>query len=41
LASNDLQDEQANVLVETWLNTPFNGALRFNRRIKAMDDNAD
>lgn len=30
--------DEANVLVETFLNTPFAGALRFVRRIKEMDD---
>lgn len=41
LSADDLDDEKANVIVETWLNTPFEDALRFNRRIKAMDTNAD
>lgn len=41
LSAKDLSDQEANVIVETWLNTPFEAALRFNRRIEAMDKNAD
>lgn len=30
--------DQAKQLVETWLNTPFAGAARFERRIKQLDE---
>lgn len=33
-----LEKDVANVIVETWLNTPFSGAVRFARRIKEMDE---
>ena len=32
-----LESSDANVIVETWLNTPFANAPRFMRRIKEMD----
>ncbi len=32
-----LESSEANVIVETWLNTPFANAARFVRRIKEMD----
>lgn len=31
-------NKELNVIVETWLNTPFAGAPRFVRRIKEMDN---
>lgn len=37
LPANKLDENQANLLVETMLNTPFADAERFNRRIKAAD----
>lgn len=37
LAANKLEQEQANLLVETFLNTPFAEAERFVRRIAAVD----
>lgn len=33
-----LQNDKANLLVETFLNTPFAGAVRYNRRIKQLDE---
>lgn len=30
--------EKANLIVETWLTTPFTGATRFRRRLKQMDE---
>ncbi len=37
LPAHVLKDDQANVLVEAFLNTPFAAAPRFIRRIKEMD----
>lgn len=33
-----LQKDKANLLVETFLNTPFAGATRYRRRIKQLDE---
>ena len=38
LAANTLKRDEANVLVETFLSTPFAGAARFKRRIAQLDD---
>lgn len=38
LPATTLEQNQMNVLVETFLNTPFAGAPRFKRRIAQMDD---
>jgi ribose 5-phosphate isomerase B len=37
LPAKALEKDQANVLVETFLNTPFAGATRFKRRISELD----
>lgn len=37
LAANKVDQEQANLLAETFINTAFAGAERFTRRIKAVD----
>jgi ribose 5-phosphate isomerase B len=37
LPANSLDQNTANLIVETWLNAPFEGAERFNRRIEAID----
>ncbi len=37
LPAKILSDDQANLIVETWLNTAFADAPRFTRRIKEMD----
>ena len=37
LPARHLEKDEANVLVETWLHTPFAGAPRFIRRIQEMD----
>jgi ribose 5-phosphate isomerase B len=33
-----LEKDAANVIVETWLNTPFANAIRYARRIKELDE---
>lgn len=33
-----LKQDQANLLTETFLNTPFNGAVRFRRRLQELDE---
>lgn len=38
LAANTLEKDQINVLVETFLNTPFADAPRFRRRLAQLDD---
>lgn len=38
LPANILEKDNANMLVETFLNTPFAAAPRFVRRIKELDD---
>ncbi len=38
LPANILEKDNANMLVETFLNTPFAGAPRFVRRIKELDE---
>ncbi|MDB5164095.1 MAG: ribose 5-phosphate isomerase [Candidatus Saccharibacteria bacterium] len=38
LPSNQLKKEDAPLIVETWLNTPFAASARFVRRIKQMDE---
>ncbi len=38
LPSKVLEKDRANVLAETFLNTPFAGAARFKRRIKELDE---
>ena len=37
LPANVMNKEDASVIIETWLNTPFARATRFIRRIKEMD----
>lgn len=37
LPARVLEKDEANVLVETWLNTPFAGSARFVRRNKELD----
>lgn len=37
LPANVLKEDQANVIVEAWLNTPFGDAPRYARRIKELD----
>jgi len=39
LPSKTLEKDEANLLVETFLNTPFANAPRFIRRLKEIDDN--
>lgn len=34
----DDQPEEARLIVETWLNTPYAGSARFDRRLKQLDD---
>ncbi len=38
LAADTLEKDQVNVLVETFLNTPFADAPRFRRRLAQLDD---
>lgn len=38
LPANSLDPKEVNVIVETWLNTPFAGAARFVRRLKEIDE---
>lgn len=38
LPSSTLKEDEANVLVETFINTEFAGAPRFKRRIAQLDD---
>jgi ribose 5-phosphate isomerase B len=38
LSALTLEKEAANVIVETWLNTPFSNAVRYARRIKELDE---
>lgn len=38
LPADVLKDDRANMIVHTWLNTPFSGAARFRRRIKELDE---
>lgn len=38
LPARVVEKDEANVLVEAWLNTPFVGAPRFVRRIKELDE---
>ncbi|MDZ7744876.1 MAG: RpiB/LacA/LacB family sugar-phosphate isomerase [Candidatus Saccharibacteria bacterium] len=38
LPANSLEPAEAFDILETWLNTPFEGARRFVRRIQAMDE---
>jgi ribose 5-phosphate isomerase B len=37
LPANILEAKQADVIVETWINTPFAAAPRYVRRVRAMD----
>lgn len=37
LPARHLKKDTANMLVQTFLNTPFSGAVRFRRRIKEID----
>ena len=37
LPAKVLQADEANLIIETWLNTPFAGAERFKRRLKEID----
>lgn len=38
LPARILKKDEANLIVETWLNTPFAGASRFVRRLKELDE---
>ena len=38
LAARVLEKDTANLLVETWLNTPFSHVGRYQRRIKELDE---
>jgi ribose 5-phosphate isomerase B len=38
LPAHTLEKDDANIIVETWLNTPFANATRFARRLKEMDE---
>ncbi|HUD10688.1 MAG TPA: RpiB/LacA/LacB family sugar-phosphate isomerase [Candidatus Saccharimonadales bacterium] len=38
LPASILKSERAMVIIQTWLSTPFAGALRYKRRIKEMDE---
>lgn len=38
LPADILKEDTANLIVETWLNTPFAEAPRYSRRIKEMDE---
>jgi ribose 5-phosphate isomerase B len=38
LPSDVLEKDTANLIVETWLNTPFAKAPRFIRRLKELDE---
>ncbi len=38
LPASLLKERQADLVVTTWLNTPFAGAPRFKRRIKELDE---
>lgn len=38
LPARILEEDQANVIVDTWLNTPFSKAPRFMRRLKEIDE---
>jgi ribose 5-phosphate isomerase B len=38
LPAKVLSDEQAGLIIDTWLNTPFAEADRFKRRIREMDE---
>jgi ribose 5-phosphate isomerase B len=38
LPARVLENDEAKIIVETWLNTPFAGAARYVRRIKELDD---
>lgn len=38
LPADIVSDDVVNIIVETWLNTPFAGAPRFLRRMKEMDE---
>lgn len=38
LPARELERDEANILVETWLTTPFAGAPRFVRRLRQIDE---
>lgn len=38
LPASVLKKDEANVIIETWLNTPFARAARFTRRIREIDE---
>ncbi len=38
LPSRVLEADESKVIVETWLNTPFDGAPRYKRRLKELDE---
>lgn len=38
LPAKNLDPKEANVIIETWLNTPFANAPRFIRRLKEIDE---
>lgn len=38
LPAHLLKEDEANLLVETFLNTPFAGAVRFRRRLQELDE---
>jgi len=38
LPADILKKDETNILVETWLNTPFDSAVRFRRRLQELDE---
>lgn len=38
LPAKIIENSEADIIVETWLNTPFANAARFNRRLKELDE---
>lgn len=38
LPARILEKDEANLIIETWLKTPFAGAARFTRRLKSIDE---
>ena len=37
LSARSLDDDKAQAIMMTWLNTPFAGAIRFKRRLQELD----
>ncbi len=38
IPARHIKSDETNLIVDTWLNTPFAGAPRFKRRIRQMDE---